>query len=475
MSLIIYFCKSLTFDDFLQSNNLQFMAEQLLYSYSALEVIALCLLIGAMGKSAQIFFHPWLPDAMEGPTPVSALIHAATMVTAGVFLIARSSFLFEMTPRILDLIVLIGLATSIFAATIALVQTDIKKVIAYSTCSQLGYMFFASGLSGYPQALFHLFTHAFFKALLFLGAGSIIHGLGGEQDLRKMGGLKQSLPITYFLFLIGSLAIAGIFPFAGFFSKDAILELAKNKGTPVGDLAYWGGLAVAFLTALYSWRLLILAFDGKKSYKEAPHESGLAMLLPLALLSLGAIFSGYLGEDLTHANFWKGALLVQEAIEIQEVAWYEAYLPMIVAVAGIIISYPLYHPALGWGKYFRIKPLQSLLFHGYFFDCFYYYVFCVPIKLMGVFCYKIGDKLFLGGLVKQTILFFQSLNSLVRNSGNLQYYLLFILAFLTLFICYWNFIDSNLYPALGFLQEDLLSLGILVTISYFLLYKVLKL
>ena len=221
------------------------------------------LFIGAMGKSAQIGLHTWLPDAMEGPTPVSALIHAATMVTAGVFMVARLSPLFEYSPTALAVVVVIGGTTAIFAGTVGMAQNDIKRVIAYSTCSQLGYMFFAAGVSAYSAAIFHLMTHAFFKALLFLGAGSVIHAMSGEQDMRKMGGLWRLIPATYVLMWIGSLSLAGIWPFAGYYSKDVILEAAWASGTGVGLYGFWLGVFTAFLTAFYSWRLLFLTFHGK--------------------------------------------------------------------------------------------------------------------------------------------------------------------------------------------------------------------
>jgi NADH-quinone oxidoreductase subunit L len=474
MGLIISFCNSLDFNIFLQEENLSLLANQTLYGYSVLDWVALCLLIGAMGKSAQIFLHVWLADAMEGPTPVSALIHAATMVTAGLFLLARNSPLFELAPKVLDLIIIIGLATAIFAATIALVQVDIKKVIAYSTCSQLGYMFFAAGLSAYPQAIFHLFTHAFFKALLFLGAGSVIHGLGGEQDLRKMGNLKKYLPITYFFFFIGSLAISGIFPLAGFFSKDAILAAARDKGSYLGDIAYYGGLLVAFLTAIYSWRLLILTFDGKRDYQETPHESGFTMLLPLACLSLGAIFSGYLGEDLAKVDFWQGAILVKSEIALGHQVWFIEYLPMILAILGILLSYLFYHPYFSWGRFIVIKPLKALLFQAYFFDCFYHYLFVKPIKILGKIFYKFFDKQVFGGFINLLTKLVTSITKLTKSSGNLQDYLLILVGFFSLFALYWNLLSSTLYLDLGLSQEELLSLGLLISLSYFLFYKIMK-
>src|SRR5690348_13381112 len=243
------------------------------HPFPALTVTCLLLFVGAMGKSAQLGLHTWLPDAMEGPTPVSALIHAATMVTAGVFMVARLSPLFEYAPVALAVVCVIGGTTAIFAASVGMAQNDIKRVIAYSTCSQLGYMFFAAGVSAYSAAIFHLMTHAFFKALLFLGAGSVIHALSGEQDMRKMGGIWRLVPITYALMWIGSLALAGIPPFAGYFSKDVILEAAWASGSGVGLYAFWLGIFAAFLTAFYSWRLIFLTFHGRpRASDEAMHH-----------------------------------------------------------------------------------------------------------------------------------------------------------------------------------------------------------
>jgi NADH-quinone oxidoreductase subunit L len=269
--------------------------------------IALCFFVGAMGKSAQIPLYVWLPDAMAGPTPVSALIHAATMVTAGVYMVARTNVLYQLAPGVSGFVALIGAATALFAATIGLAQTDIKKVLAYSTVSQLGYMFLAAGLGAYSTSIFHVMTHAFFKALLFLGSGSVIHAMSGEQDMRKMGGLKAALPITYRTFLIGALAIAGIFPFAGFFSKDAILAAAAGGG-------HWGlylvGLFTAGLTAFYMFRAVFLTFDGEFRGTEEQHhhlhESPASMTVPLILLAAGAIGAGWVGipEALTGGKDW---------------------------------------------------------------------------------------------------------------------------------------------------------------------------
>jgi NADH-quinone oxidoreductase subunit L len=288
--------------------------------FHALTIICLLLFIGAMGKSAQIGLHTWLPDAMEGPTPVSALIHAATMVTAGVFMVVRMSPLFEQSETALMVVTVVGASTAFIAATIGLTQNDIKRVIAYSTCSQLGYMFFAIGVSAYPAAIFHLMTHAFFKALLFLGSGSVIHAMSDEQDMRKMGGLWKLIPVTYALMWIGSLALAGIgipgtmIGFAGFHSKDVILESAFAAHTGVGNYAFWLGIAAAFMTAFYSWRLLFMTFHGQPRCDEKTlahvHESPRIMIVPLFLLAAGAVFSGALGYQFFVgdglATFWGG-------------------------------------------------------------------------------------------------------------------------------------------------------------------------
>ena len=281
-----------------------------------LSTVCLLLFIGAMGKSAQLGLHTWLPDAMEGPTPVSALIHAATMVTAGVFMVARCSPLFELSDTALTVVTIVGASTAFFAATVGLVQNDIKRVIAYSTCSQLGYMFFACGVSAYSAGIFHLLTHAFFKALLFLGAGSVIHAMSDEQDMRKMGGTWRMIPFTYALMWIGSLALAGIPPFAGFFSKDGILESAFAAGGGVGAYAYWLGAAAAMMTAFYSWRLLFMTFHGAPRADEKVmahvHESPMVMLLPMTVLAAGAISAGYFGVGLiaVDGHYWGDAIVM---------------------------------------------------------------------------------------------------------------------------------------------------------------------
>lgn len=295
------------------------------FNLNAIELIAMLLFIGAMGKSAQFLLHVWLPDAMEGPTPVSALIHAATMVTAGVFLVCRAFPIYDAAPITAGFITALGAFTAFFAATVGLVQNDIKRVIAYSTCSQLGYMFFAAGVGAYNAAMFHLFTHAFFKALLFLGAGSVIHALHHEQDMRKMGGIWRKVPWTYAGMIIGTLALTGIgmpllgWGFAGFFSKDAIIEAAYAVGAGGGNnaavFAFWMGLVAAFMTSFYSWRLIFMTFHGRfrsdHHTLEHAHESPWSMRIPLIVLSIGAIFAGavfYKSFMYGYGGFWHGAL-----------------------------------------------------------------------------------------------------------------------------------------------------------------------
>ena len=379
------------------------------HEFHAFTLIGILLFIGAMGKSAQLGLHTWLPDAMEGPTPVSALIHAATMVTAGVFLVARMSPLYEYAPVALMLVTVVGATTSLFAATIALTQNDIKKVIAYSTCSQLGYMFFACGVSAYSAGVFHLMTHAFFKALLFLGAGSVIHAMSGEQDMQKMGGLWKKIPYTYALFWIGSLAIAGIPFFAGYYSKSAILHAAHGSHTHFAHYAFMVGELVSFLTAFYSWRLLLLAFHGKprcdKKTWEHVHESPAIMLVPLIVLTLGALFSGYIGEEIlgmVHGDyaFWRGALV---ALDVNNPLLHHGEHPVwtkFVALAGIISAYVYYMllpmlPALT-AKIF--KPVYLLFYNKWYVDEIYEVIFVRPAKALGTFLWQVGDVKLIDGL-----------------------------------------------------------------------------
>ena len=378
----------------------------------ALTVLCILLFIGAMGKSAQLGLHTWLPDAMEGPTPVSALIHAATMVTAGVFLVARMSPLFEYAPVALTVVVVVGGATAFFAATIGLCQNDIKRVIAYSTCSQLGYMFFACGVSAYSAGIFHLMTHAFFKALLFLGAGSVIHAMSSEQDMRKMGGLYRLIPLTYGLMWIGSLALAGIPVFAGFYSKDVIIESAFAAHTPAGDFAFWAGIAAALMTAFYSWRLLIMTFHGAPRADERTmahvHESPLSMIAPLVVLAAGAVFSGMLGYHYFVGGgleaFWGDSILVlpgHDALRDAHHAplWVIA-LPIVVAVAGIALAYWFYmvRPGIPGALAGRFGAVYRFLLNKWYFDELYDWLFVRPAHRIGRGLWKEGDGTLIDGL-----------------------------------------------------------------------------
>ena len=376
------------------------------FKINVIELIAILLFIGAMGKSAQIGLHTWLPDAMEGPTPVSALIHAATMVTAGVFLVCRMSPLLEFAPFALNVITIVGAMTAIFAATIGLTQFDIKRVIAYSTCSQLGYMFFAAGVSAYPASMFHLTTHAFFKALLFLGAGSVIHAMSDEQDMRKMGGIWKKIPITYALMWVGSLALAGIPFFSGYYSKDLILEAAWAASSNSGYFAFWLGCLAAFLTAFYSWRLLLLTFHGNfnssKEVLDHVHESPFVMLIPLFVLALGAIFSGwYFYNDFVGYNwkeFWGNSIFISEKHKAFKLAHYVPlwvkYLPIFLAILGILCAYLFYILNPNLPKIFtkKFSPIYNLFYNKWYFDELYDYFFVKSFIKFGNFFWKKGDE-----------------------------------------------------------------------------------
>ncbi len=420
----------------------------------AVEVAAVLLFIGAMGKSAQFFLHVWLPDAMEGPTPVSALIHAATMVTAGVFLVCRCAILFELAPNAATLVTVIGAVTALYAATVGLAQNDIKRVIAYSTCSQLGYMFFAAGVGVYQAAMFHLFTHAFFKALLFLGAGSVIHGLHHEQDMRRMGGLRKAMPVTWIMMLIGTLAITGFgipgtpIGFAGFFSKDAIIESAYAAGTagdPAGYFAFWVGVGAALLTSFYSWRLMFMTFHGK--YRGAGHVDGDAhahdghpatdghaaadasgadhhhgaghggahhahesppiMLVPLVVLAVGAVAAGFAFLDAFfyhhQAEFWAGSIMTLPANNVLELAhkvplWVK-WAPLVVTLIGLGAAVWVYLLNQGMGE--RIArtagALHAFLIRKWMFDELYDLIFVRPARAIGDVFWKVGDQRIIDG------------------------------------------------------------------------------
>tara|TARA_R110002124_G_scaffold92868_7_gene235924 strand:+ start:8851 stop:10812 length:1962 start_codon:yes stop_codon:yes gene_type:complete len=380
--------------------------------FHALTVCCLLLFVGAMGKSAQLGLHTWLPDAMEGPTPVSALIHAATMVTAGIFMVARLSPMFEYSEVALTVVTIVGASTCIFAATIGCVQNDIKRVIAYSTCSQLGYMFFACGVSAYSAGIFHLMTHGFFKALLFLGAGSVIHAMSDEQDMRKMGGIWKHIKVTYILMWIGSLALAGIPPFAGFYSKDIVLEAAWGAHTGVGQYAFWLGITAAFLTAFYSWRLLIMTFHGAPRADETTmahvHESPMVMVLPLVVLAAGACLAGVLAYDLMvghhMAEFWGKSIVVLEHHKAMEnahhVPLWVKLLPLVVGVAGIAMAYVFYMfaPGIPGAIAARFQGIYQFLLNKWYFDELYDKVFVKPSFYLGRNLWKTGDGTLIDGL-----------------------------------------------------------------------------
>ena len=399
--------------------------------------LCLLLFVGAMGKSAQLGLHTWLPDAMEGPTPVSALIHAATMVTAGVFMVCRLSPMFEAAPAALTVVTYVGAATALFAATVACVQTDIKRVIAYSTCSQLGYMFFAAGSGAYGAAMFHLFTHAFFKALLFLGAGAVIHSMHHEQDMRFYGGLRKSIPITFAAMTFGTLSLTGFFFTSGYYSKDAILESAFGNGSEASGVAFAVGTFVALLTSFYSWRLVFLTFFGKPRWAASehiqhalhgdhghdtedttdsdhgahapapagdggyhPHESPWTMLLPLAALSVGALLAGwafhdrFLGPDAAPA-FWNGSAVVRSGLieAMEHVPTWVVWAPGVMFFLGLFAAWYAYMKATDLPAKFVAsnRGLYTFLTHKWYFDELYDALFVRPAFAIGRLFWKRGD------------------------------------------------------------------------------------
>jgi NADH-quinone oxidoreductase subunit L len=438
--------------------------------FDTMTVLCLLLFVGAMGKSAQLGLHTWLPDAMEGPTPVSALIHAATMVTAGVFMVCRLSPMFEAAPTAMTVVTIVGGATCFFAATIGCTQWDIKRVIAYSTCSQLGYMFFAAGVGAYGAAMFHLFTHAFFKALLFLGAGSVIHAMHHEQDMRFYGGLRKEIPITFWAMTAGTLAITGVgivdvFGFAGFYSKDAILEAAYASGSQAGTFAFWMGILAALMTSFYSWRLAFLTFFGKPRWAGSehiqhavhdahghghddhahdhathghgheadnapaqedsghedhgatahhhvpsahasegtggyhPHESPLVMLIPLIILSIGAIFAGivfhheFISEGT--GEFWLGSLAFSEHLihEMHAVPTWVKWAPFTVMALGLLTAWYGYlkNTRFPAAVADQLGPIYTFVYRKWMFDELYHYVFVLPALWLGRVFWKVGD------------------------------------------------------------------------------------
>ncbi len=369
---------------------------------NAINLICILLFIGAMGKSAQILLHTWLPDAMEGPTPVSALIHAATMVTAGVFLVVRCSPIYEYSQLALSLITIVGMTTALFAASVALAQNDIKKIIAYSTCSQLGYMFFATGVGAYNVAMFHLFTHAFFKALLFLGSGSVIHSFKNEQNINEMGGIWRKLPYTWILMIIGTLALTGFPFFSGFYSKDAIIEYAYLRGNTAGYYAVIVGIFTALLTSIYSWRLIFKTFHGtynnQKLKIDTMHESPLVMLVPLVILAIGAIFAGYFFKELFigHSSsnyFWTDSIKFLIPLSSDHPPLWIIYITPIIVVLSIPFSYYLFVKNKSITNWLinENKPLYNFLVNKWYFDELYDYLFVKPSKKVGIFFWKNVD------------------------------------------------------------------------------------
>ena len=432
------------------SNTIDFLG----FKIGSLNLICFLLFIGAMGKSAQIFLHTWLPDAMEGPTPVSALIHAATMVTAGVFLVVRCSPMYDLAPDILSLITFIGATTAIFAASIGLVQNDIKRIIAYSTCSQLGYMFFAIGVGAYGAAMFHLFTHAFFKALLFLGAGSVIHAVSDEQDIRKMGGLYNYIPFTHMLMIIGTISLMG-FPFtAGYYSKDAIIESAYLASSGFSSYAFIIGLLGVLMTSFYSWRLMFLTFNGTTRIEEKDivniHESPKVMLIPLIVLAVGALFSGFFFKDYFIGSsselFWGNSIALHRH-EHQHIPFLIYYAPMMLGFLGLFLAWYMYlkNKSMPSNIVKLNGPLYKFLLNKWYFDELYSFIFVRPAKAIGYFLWKFFDGYIIDGFGPDGIA--KSVLSLSKKAKSIQtgyiyHYAFAILIGVSLFITY--FIYRNI-------------------------------
>ncbi len=379
------------------------------WDVDALTLTCLLLFMGAMGKSAQFLLHTWLPDAMEGPTPVSALIHAATMVTAGVFMVARLSPLFELAPNAQAFVMFIGGTTALFAATIGLVQNDIKRIVAYSTCSQLGYMFVAMGAGAYSVGMFHLFTHAFFKALLFLGSGSVINAMHHEQDIRNMGGLKDRIPFTYTVMVIGTLALTGFPLTAGYFSKDAIIESAYVAHNPFALYAFLATVIAAGLTSFYSWRLIFKTFHGEphdRAHYEAAHESPYVMLIPLLVLAIGSFAAGFPFKELFAGHgvdeFFRESLKLKPDIleEMHHIPETIGFLPTVMMALGFFVSWLFYirRPYLPIELANQQQGLYQFLLNKWYFDELYDFIFVRPTKWLGRFLWKKGDGLLIDGL-----------------------------------------------------------------------------
>ena len=379
------------------------------WDFDAMTVVCLLLFMGAMGKSAQFLLHTWLPDAMEGPTPVSALIHAATMVTAGVFMVARLSPLFELAPNAQAVVMFFGATTAFFAATIGLVQNDIKRIVAYSTCSQLGYMFVAMGAGAYSVGMFHLFTHAFFKALLFLGAGSVIYAMHHEQDIRNMGGLWRKIPYTFAVMCVGTMALTGVPGFAGFFSKDAIIEAAYASHNPFATYAYFLTVAAAGLTSFYSWRLIWKTFFGEphdQHHYEAAHESPVWMLIPIGVLAAGSILAGFPFKELFVSEhgveeFFRESLKMNPHIleNMEHMPFWLGQLPLVMMLGGFAVSYVFYisRPYLPEELASQQPLLYNFLLNKWYFDELYDVIFVRSTKWLGRFLWKKGDGFVIDG------------------------------------------------------------------------------
>ena len=413
LAILFFYTSSLDFDTIFSMNEQLSSNTFSIFNmdFNVLNAACFFLFMGAMGKSAQLFLHTWLPDAMEGPTPVSALIHAATMVTAGIFLVARCSPLFEMSPSILSFITYIGASTAFFAATVALVQNDIKRIVAYSTCSQLGYMFVALGSGAYQIAIFHLFTHAFFKALLFLGSGSVIHAVSDEQDIRKMGGLYKLIPFTWIIMLIGTLGLTGAPLLSGYYSKDGIIEAAFVSQTEGHFYAFYLLVFSALLTSFYSWRLIFLTFNGKSNISteifSKIHESPKVMLFPLIVLSILTIFSGIYFVDYFMSHdyqfLWQTAIYLSESNHVIESIHYVPkwvkYSPLLMMVLGLItaIIFYLIYPSIPKFLSNKFNPLYKFLLNKWYFDELYELIFVRNISRIGNFLSNFGDKRVIDG------------------------------------------------------------------------------
>ena len=414
LAILFYYAGSLNFDVIFSLNEQLSLSTFSIFNkeFNVLNTACFFLFMGAMGKSAQLFLHTWLPDAMEGPTPVSALIHAATMVTAGIFLVARCSPLFEMSPSILSFITIIGASTAFFAATVALVQNDIKRIVAYSTCSQLGYMFVALGSGAYQIAIFHLFTHAFFKALLFLGSGSVIHAVSDEQDIRKMGGLYKLIPFTWVVMLIGTLGLTGAPLMSGYYSKDGIIEAAFVSQTEGNLYAFYLLVLSALLTSFYSWRLIFLTFNGKSNISteifSKIHESPKVMLFPLFILSIFTIFSGVYFVDYfmyhDYQYLWQSSIYLSENNHVIESIHYVPkwvkYSPLVMMVIGLItaVIFYLLYPKVPKFLSSQFNPLYKFLLNKWYFDEIYEFIFVRNISRIGNFLSNFGDKRIIDGL-----------------------------------------------------------------------------